>query len=273
MSGYNSPFSACGGASLVDARLGDAYNVVKYVADNMATLQELLVLLSNGDISIPGGGGGTDVDLGRADADSSLPFALSTEDFNALTGLAALIGLLNSAAAADETATTGINGLLKALLRDYRARTPELGPQLRENSQSITLASDHPAFQVTGNVLASFEGDAPLSNEELRAEPVVTNVIPITTAGDFLNTIIADGGTAQTLLSVNPNRLECILINTSNDDLWWSDRTDKPAAVGVGQPISKGRAIGITGSAAQRAHTIVGATTGQSYVVRWEVLA
>lgn len=178
------------------------------------------------DISIINGAGNPQTIKGpvegRNPAEFSQGFVLSNEDYAALTALATLLGAPNSAPAADESVSAGLNALLKALLRDFQARMPELGAQTVANSQSITFASNHPPLAVEGVVTATFDGDAPLSNTELRATPLT--VLDGTSPLSWIDMSGASTGSAITLHAADANRRAFLFQNCSDVNFtlsWW----------------------------------------------------
>jgi hypothetical protein len=68
------------------------------------------------------------------------------------TATAARIGAVDSAAVADHTSSGGITGILKAILRDLRARVPVLGQALMSASVPVTIASNQSPLTLGGNV-------------------------------------------------------------------------------------------------------------------------
>jgi hypothetical protein len=80
------------------------------------------------------------INSGRQNATDSASFVLSNEDSTAL-------GAINSVAAADETANTGINGILKGIFGKIRSLTGQLpttlGTTSAANSLSVTLSTEN----------------------------------------------------------------------------------------------------------------------------------
>lgn len=70
--------------------------------------------------------------------------------FDNVTGT--VFGAPNEVPAASENATAGLIPLLKALLRDFRARTPALGQANMAASVPVVLASNQSALTIGGNV-------------------------------------------------------------------------------------------------------------------------
>lgn len=64
----------------------------------------------------------------------------------------AIFGAPNEVAAANEGSTAGIIPLLKAILRDFRARIPVLGQATMAQSIPVTIASNQSALSLTGTV-------------------------------------------------------------------------------------------------------------------------
>ncbi len=73
---------------------------------------------------------------------------------------AAVFGQPNEVAATNEGSTAGIIPLLKALLRDLRARLPVLGQANMSASIPVTIASNQSALAMTGSVALNVGGSA-----------------------------------------------------------------------------------------------------------------
>lgn len=85
------------------------------------------------------------------------------------TATAAVFGAPDSAAAANEGSTSGIIGLLKALLRDLRARLPALGQALMNASVPVVVASNQSALSVSPTILGQTTREYALANTVAQA--------------------------------------------------------------------------------------------------------
>ncbi len=74
------------------------------------------------------------------------------------TATALRIGAVGDAPVANETSSGGVIGLLKALLRDLRARNPVLGQAAMGSSVPVVIASNQSALAISGSVAFNVGG-------------------------------------------------------------------------------------------------------------------